>query len=150
MAEKVERALKVSVLKVSKLQFIVSGRWDEDGFATDKSQNLSTALALNSRCCQTRDREKALLWTGLWFTSLVPTLFFFFNTALTFLFPSSQGFMSLFFVETDSTRDEKRILNGHGWVTAAGKAYLMQITTFHFSSESPAANGKEKNSHIYI
>lgn len=77
MAEKVERALKVSVLKVSKLQFIVSGRWDEDGFATDKSQNLSTALALNSRCCQTRDRKKALLWTGLWFTSLVPTLLFF-------------------------------------------------------------------------
>lgn len=73
MAEKVERALKVSVVKVSKLQFIVSGRWDEDGFATDKSQNLSTALALNSRCCQTRDREKALLWTGLWFTSLSKT-----------------------------------------------------------------------------
>lgn len=58
--------------------------------------------------------------------------------------------MSLLFVETGSTGDEKRLLSRHGWVTAAGKAHFMQITTFHHPSESPAAKGKENTSSIYV
>lgn len=58
--------------------------------------------------------------------------------------------MSLLFVETCSTGGEKKLLSSHGWVTAAGKAHLMQITTFHDPSESPAAKGKENTSSIYV
>jgi len=53
-------------------------------------------------------------------------------------------------METDSTRDEKRILSSHGGVTAAGKASLHADQTSHFPSQPPAANREENTSHIHI
>lgn len=51
--------------------------------------------------------------------------------------------MSLLFVETGSTGDEKKILSSHGGVTAEGKAHLTQITTFLQPSGSPELRGKK-------
>lgn len=135
-----------------------------------KSQSLGPALAVNTKCCQARCRESKavtedlphvvtsktspslpvayLTWAFLlWASLLALTTFFSF---INFFFSSSQGFMSLLFVETGSTGGEKKLLSSHGWVTAAGKAHLMQITTFHDPSESPAAKGKENTSSIYV
>lgn len=67
------------------------------------------------------------------------------------IFPSSEGFVSLLFMETDSTRDEKRILSSHGGVTAAGKASLHanHNLSLSFAASSSKQGGKHQP-HPYI